>query len=227
MWTPCGYCLSRWATVWDHLQPWSKGGLTTDDNLYPACTRCNLLLEALSFASIQEKREYVRTTLIERGKWNPTLEGEIALSDLPQDVREDAKTSALLQPGVSEKSMGTGQKEYHPLSHLPNALRPKKAATDLLQSEMPVGSMAQSKSGKPSRKSTMKDRTCRTCLRKFTPRRRTQLFCDKICQESMGKGHDRLEQRLRELMRLEYQRMREELTAEITRQLAALFKRSA
>lgn len=44
------------------------------------------------------------------------------------------------------------------------------------------------------------------------------MFCDKVCKEAMGKRHERLELRLEELMRLEFQRMRETLTAELSKQ---------
>lgn len=226
-WTPCGYCFSRWATVWDHLQPWSKGGQTTKANLYPACPRCNSLLRDLSFKTIQEKREYVRSTLIDANQWNPTMEGEVTLPHLSDNVRENAKTSKVLRPTVPEKGLGDRQEKHDDMSYLPVSIRAPKTTAGILQPKVSVGGVAQSESGKPTRKSKMKERTCHTCLRKFTPRRKTQLFCDKVCQQSMGKGHDRLEQRLRELMLLECQRMKQELTAEITRQLFAALKRPA
>lgn len=66
---PCGYCFSRWATGYDHLIPWSYGGTGEQSNLYPCCRRCNSILGAKIFDSLQEKREYVRNWLIERGEW--------------------------------------------------------------------------------------------------------------------------------------------------------------
>lgn len=42
----CGYCLSSELVTGtemdlDHLTPTSLGGLTTEENLWPACSRCN------------------------------------------------------------------------------------------------------------------------------------------------------------------------------------------
>ena len=76
--TPCGYCFDNWATGWDHIIPISQGGGNQDENLYPSCKRCNSLLHDKLFSSIEEKREYVRTTLIERGQWSvPELREEV------------------------------------------------------------------------------------------------------------------------------------------------------
>jgi hypothetical protein len=117
------------------------------------------MLSALSFETIQEKREYVRTILIDRGKWNPTLEGETTLPHVPEDVREGAEASTVLQPGLSKKGMGSRQEKHRSVPHMPNPVRPKTAATNILQSKVPVGSVAQSKSGKPTR--PVKERRCR------------------------------------------------------------------
>ena len=212
-WTPCGYCFARWATVWDHLQPWSKGGLTTAGNLYPACSRCNGLLKNLSFESIQEKREYVRSKLLARGQWRPALESETTLSNLPNTLPEDAETPAVLQSGLPEKGLGGRSKKHDHVSDLPISIRAPKTAPKVLQPEMQVARMAQSKSGKHA----VKTRTCRACLQKFQPKTGKELFCDKVCQESMGKGHDRLEIRLRELLLLEQRRLKEYVTEEIRR----------
>lgn len=219
-WTPCGYCFARWATTWDHLTPWSKGGLTVAGNLYPSCPRCNHLLSNLSFDTIQEKREYVRTVLIERGQWKPSLEGETVVSVMPEDVREDAEDAALLQPGLPKKGLGAGQEEYDPMPNMPNTVHTKKAPAKLLQRKVPMGSLAKSKGGKHDRKSvrTLPQKRCRVCLQKFTPVHSKQIYCDNICQSNMGKGHDRLESRLRELMILEYQRMRQDIKQEVERQ---------
>lgn len=66
---PCGYCFSRWATGFDHLIPWIAGGTEETSNLYPSCRRCNSILGSQMFDSIEQKREHVRTRLIEKGKW--------------------------------------------------------------------------------------------------------------------------------------------------------------
>lgn len=57
--TPCGYCFSQWATVWDHIIPFSYGGRTIDDNLYPSCRACNAIASDKVFDSIEEKRNYI------------------------------------------------------------------------------------------------------------------------------------------------------------------------
>lgn len=36
----CIYC-DRYATAWDHVIPYCQGGRATEDNLEPACRRCN------------------------------------------------------------------------------------------------------------------------------------------------------------------------------------------
>jgi hypothetical protein len=95
--TPCGYCFDNWATCWDHLLPFSHGGLTIASNLYPACRRCNHLLGAKMFATIEEKREYVRQKLIEKGTWktaDSTDNGR--LSDMPEAILQSSPPSILL-----------------------------------------------------------------------------------------------------------------------------------
>lgn len=194
--TPCGYCFDEWAKVWDHLQPYSKHGLTIPENLYPSCARCNGLLSNLSFPTIQEKREYVRTTLIERGDWNPIMEGAAFMPDVQSTVSEDAEDSDILQPGLQETGLVAGSEKHLHLSDLSNPVRKTKAATKVLQSEMPVAGLAQPK----SRKHALKRRPCRTCRESFIPQYKTQVFCDKLCKSNKGIGH-RLEKRVLTLMR--------------------------
>jgi hypothetical protein len=194
--TPCGYCFDEWATVWDHLQPWSKRGKSVPSNLYPSCRRCNALLSSLSFPSIEEKREYVRTTLIERGDWNPIMEGAAFMSDVPQTFSEIAEDAEILQPGVPQTRMGRRSKKDVPLSDLPNTVREKKAASEVLQREVPVARVAESKSSHNG----LKTRICRMCRDVFKPRRRNQLFCDKTCQAAMRSRDGRIELRMLNLL---------------------------
>lgn len=79
---PCGYCFSRWATERDHLRPRSAGGSDRVANLYPTCRRCNMLVLDRIFQTIEEKREYVRNVLTERGEWDyvPRMREEIGQS---------------------------------------------------------------------------------------------------------------------------------------------------
>jgi HNH endonuclease len=90
--TPCGYCFERWATVYDHLWPRSAGGSNGDDNLYPSCKRCNAFLSAKCFSTIQQKREYVRSTLIERGIWK--------LPRVSEEVSESTEMAEVLLPSL-------------------------------------------------------------------------------------------------------------------------------
>ncbi len=93
--TPCGYCFSRWATGYDHILPWSAGGLDLMPNLYPCCRRCNSILGSQIFKTLEEKREYVRTWLIQHGKWD-TAE----VSSVPEPIYQEAPPD-LLQRQVS------------------------------------------------------------------------------------------------------------------------------
>lgn len=66
--TPCGYCFSDWATVWDHIIPFSArpGGINYN-NLMPSCERCNSIARDLRFSSIEEKRIYILERRREKG----------------------------------------------------------------------------------------------------------------------------------------------------------------
>lgn len=54
----CAYCRKAPAAHLDHIQPLSKGGLHTIENLAPACARCNLTKNASSPAAFQTKTGY-------------------------------------------------------------------------------------------------------------------------------------------------------------------------
>lgn len=102
----CGYCFSRWATVYDHLVPVSHGGSNRKENLYPSCTRCNSILGNKIFNSIENKRTYVRDTLIARGQWDvPIMYGAFPQSATPSAVLQSkmpvelvAKSKAIPNP---------------------------------------------------------------------------------------------------------------------------------
>jgi hypothetical protein len=88
---PCGYCFEEWADCYDHITPVAHGGTNRKSNLYPACSRCNSLLSALLFASLDQKREYIREELIKRGEWHAAqdmqrmrenLSGEKGVADI-------------------------------------------------------------------------------------------------------------------------------------------------
>jgi hypothetical protein len=91
--TPCGYCFSRWATGYDHIIPWVYGGTEERSNLYPSCRRCNSILGSKIFASLQEKREYVRSWLIEQGEW---YNYDDSVPVLPETVSTQPPSSILL-----------------------------------------------------------------------------------------------------------------------------------
>jgi hypothetical protein len=61
--TPCGWCFVNWATVYDHMVPFSRGGSNALTNLMPSCERCNNLLGAKSFPSIEARRAYVQGSI--------------------------------------------------------------------------------------------------------------------------------------------------------------------
>lgn len=94
---PCGYCLVEIATVWDHIIPYSHGGATKDDNLYPSCTRCNLLLSSHQFKSLEAKKAYVERKLRARGKWQTPGH----LSHLQSHVSKNSTLAKILQSQVS------------------------------------------------------------------------------------------------------------------------------
>jgi hypothetical protein len=166
-------------------------------------------LAAKSFSSIQEKREYARTTLIERGDWNPVMEDSAALPDMSEVVHEDSEEPAVLQPSLPEKRMGRRSKKHADVPDLPAGIRQKKAQSNLLQSKVPMAGMAKPKGRKPL--AIKRPRVCRACLRKFMARYNDQFYCDGICKRNVGQGHARLQIRLEELLRLGQQRMAEDL----------------
>jgi hypothetical protein len=127
--TPCGYCFSRWATCWDHLLPYSYRPNNSKSNLFPSCTRCNLVLSNKMFASLEEKREYVRSVLAER-----------KLSALPKRLRKEQETSKVLFPtlqvagvGGSAPSWNYQRRRYQ--RKKPPAIRPKPEPVPLADGE--------------------------------------------------------------------------------------------
>lgn len=84
---PCGYCFSNWATSWDHLVPFSYRDDQSWENLYPSCKRCNCILGSKMFNTIAEKREYVRTRLMQMGVWNvPSVSSEIPEEETTSEI---------------------------------------------------------------------------------------------------------------------------------------------
>ena len=124
------------------------------------------------------------------------------MPDVPQAISEDSEDAEVLQPGLPKTRMGTGSEEHLRVSDLPNRVRKKKASAKVLQSKVPVGSVAKPKSRKPA----LKPRTCRVCREVFKPRRKNQLFCNKMCQTNIAWGHDLLEKRLLGFMYKEIER---------------------
>src|SRR3954469_8690012 len=97
--TPCGYCFSEWATGWDHLIPWSYRPDDSPINLYPSCKRCNCLLYNTMFATLREKREYVRKELISRGEWK--------LPELWQELPQEEGAPEVLRGILSLEGLGS------------------------------------------------------------------------------------------------------------------------
>lgn len=72
--TPCGYCFQEWASCYDHVMPVAHGGTNRKSNLYPSCQRCNAILSAAVFKSLNDKRNYIRQKLKGRGLWLTSTE---------------------------------------------------------------------------------------------------------------------------------------------------------
>lgn len=77
--TPCGYCFDDWATVWDHIRPYSAGGRSQPANLMPSCRACNAWFSDHVYPSIEAKREARRQFLraLERETARSTRGGSI------------------------------------------------------------------------------------------------------------------------------------------------------
>ena len=81
--TPCGYCFQEWATEWDHIIPWSKGGSSHSDNLMPACRWCNRHLSDKRFWDVQAKRLYIQEKSYWERPWLRT--GDDPIPGAPPD----------------------------------------------------------------------------------------------------------------------------------------------
>jgi|SRR6266850_3929038 len=82
---PCGYCFEEWADCYDHILPVAHGGTNRKSNLYPACRRCNSLVGAHEFKSLDEKRDYIRAKLKERNEWHSADEMQRMRGGLPSE----------------------------------------------------------------------------------------------------------------------------------------------
>lgn len=94
--TFCAYCDEPDPTELDHILPASRGGLTSEDNLTPACVRCN-----------HEKRDRAvdewRDWRLARGRcWPPRdrWSARSALIDALGDLLDEDEFMRLLQPVV-------------------------------------------------------------------------------------------------------------------------------
>jgi len=93
---PCGYCFEEWADCYDHIKPVAHGGTNRKENLYPACSRCNGLVAAKLFGSLEEKRLYVQSELRKRGEWHSAEE----MRAMRGATKEEAPVAEILQPEV-------------------------------------------------------------------------------------------------------------------------------
>ena len=203
--TPCGYCFSRWATVWDHLMPYAHGGRTTQGNLYPSCYRCNMMLGHKIFVSIEEKREYARTTLITAGQWSPALAG---LPDVQGIVSETSKRPDILFPEVQARGLDEKTPSQEQMPNLSKDFREEKTSAILLV-KVPMAGLVQPKIVRnrgycrkslaqrkcdlcgeifaPVREmpSRFDDRPCERpeCGKTYTPVREAQRYCSKDCRK--------------------------------------------
>lgn len=62
----CQYCYEKQANQIDHIIPWSFLLRHDSDNLVASCGRCNRLASNKIFASIEEKRIFIRNILLAR-----------------------------------------------------------------------------------------------------------------------------------------------------------------
>lgn len=65
----CGYCFENQATTVDHIIPVAYKDNPNEDNLIACCTRCNSIAGSKVFSSIQEKRDYINSTIKTSPKW--------------------------------------------------------------------------------------------------------------------------------------------------------------
>lgn len=98
---PCGYCFEEWADCYDHILPVAHGGTNKKSNLYPACRRCNSLVGAREFKSLDEKRDYIREKLKERNEWHSADE----MRRMRGDVSKEEEAPKILQLEVPLERM--------------------------------------------------------------------------------------------------------------------------
>jgi len=134
--TPCGYCFQNWATGWDHLIPFSYRADNRRLNLYPSCRRCNSILGNKIFQTIEDKREYVRSRLIEMGKWKiPSGEN---LPSLPEVIYPKEKMAEVLQQRLPPSGFSTAQGGAGPVREMRERVPRCPPMAEVLQHRMPV-----------------------------------------------------------------------------------------
>lgn len=99
----CQYCRIAPATELDHAQPWSRGGLTTADNLVAACLPCN-----------REKGE--RTS----EEWQQAKRAELYRAALE---RMGTRQGRILAAIKASRSQPPARAYLHQSTDLPTALR--------------------------------------------------------------------------------------------------------
>lgn len=99
---PCGYCFEEWADCYDHIMPISRGGTNRKSNLYPACNRCNGLVCALLFETLEEKRDYIRQQLKQRGEWH----GADQMQRVRETISSEATLASILLGRMQVEGMG-------------------------------------------------------------------------------------------------------------------------
>lgn len=158
---PCGYCFSNPATGYDHLVPWSYRPDNSDGNLYPSCKRCNGIAGNMIFGTLEAKREYVRSRLVERGEWG--------LQELPESSGTEKE---VLQCPVQEGVLGQEESEVWAVvvqeRKVREAVHAETCMAEVLLHKVQVGSMGEK--APPAKRSLI----CANprCLIEFEPFRR-------------------------------------------------------
>lgn len=152
---PCGYCFQEWADVYDHVRPVSARGDNRKSNLYPACNRCNGILSAKTFVSLEAKRDYIRQELKRRGLWT-------TVEDAPE-------------PDLESRLHAPMSFSAEPEHYAHSQARPEIVSQAGMRRVMDARSTRRLLRVQRSR------RRCRGCKIRFYPSHRRQLYCTYEC----------------------------------------------
>jgi len=98
----CAYC-DGWATVVDHVCPWSWSHCDDEYNLVASCDYCNAIAHDLVFDDFTAKRMYIRNRLKHKRTHIPHHRAECAFCHGPI-MMNDRKSTNLLCGECAEKA---------------------------------------------------------------------------------------------------------------------------